>query len=200
MIMDTAFNNNRRRALIKALLTLFGGKYATVVRHSIRVADIAMRISARLDMSECIRDTLWYGCMLHDIGYLSIEQDIIKVKRALALHEKVKMRRHVKQGYDMVSRYIRSTGVLDVILFHHEHIDGSGYPFGLEEMSIPLAARIAAVADTLEALMSPRPHRPAYVLADAKRKLLAISGSQLDRYAVRACMEADLDTVISPAA
>ena len=132
---------------------------------------------------------------LHDIGKIAIPDRVLLKPGTLDPDEEVLMRTHPKRGYEMIDQMlhhfelVRMQGgdiLRNIALFHHESIDGSGYPDGRAGENIPVEARIVAVADIFDALTSRRPYKPAWSNDDAFAMLLKLSGTKLDPHCVNA--------------
>ena len=125
-------------------------------------------------------DSVRKGALLHDAGKMAIPDSILKKPGPLDPKEWEIVRRHPALGYGLVRdvKLIREVG--DIILYHHERYDGTGYPKGLKGEEIPLVARIFAVADTLDAVTSHRPYRRPRDFRTARRELEANAGRQFD--------------------
>ena len=120
------------------------------------------------------------GAFLHDIGKVSLPENIVHKPAALTPEETGIMREHCYNGYQMLKKIPDLEEASVMVYSHHEKWDGTGYPRGLRGEEIPLGARIFAVADTLEAITSGRPYRPAETLAAAQREIKLQSGRQFD--------------------
>jgi HD-GYP domain-containing protein (c-di-GMP phosphodiesterase class II) len=107
------------------------------------------------------------GALLHDIGKMGIPDEILEKKGPLTEDEWVVMRRHPQYAFDLLTPIDFLRPALDIPYYHHEKWDGSGYPHGLKGEEIPLAARIFALADVLDALTSDRPYRKAWTESEA---------------------------------
>lgn len=129
--------------------------------HSERTGRFAVDIGRELELPREELDDLYIGGLLHDIGKLAIPEYILNKPSALAPEEFELVKQHPSKGYELASRFPGCTrkGVLDIILYHHERYDGTGYPYGLKGREIPLAARIVAVADSYDAMVSERVYR-----------------------------------------
>lgn len=125
-------------------------------------------------------DSIRKGALLHDSGKMAIPDAILKKPGPLTPKEWEVIRRHPALGYGLVRdmKLLREVG--DIILYHHEHYDGTGYPKGLKAEAIPFEARIFAVADTLDAVTSHRPYRAPRDFRAARHELEANSGRQFD--------------------
>lgn len=137
-------------------------------------------------------DSIRKGALLHDAGKIAIPDSILKKPGPLAPKEWEVIRRHPALGYGLVRdvNLVREVG--DIILCHHEHYDGSGYPKGLKGPAIPVEARIFAVADTLDAVTSHRPYRAPRDFQTARRELEKNAGKQFDPQVVDVFCRMDL--------
>ncbi|MDJ0783474.1 MAG: diguanylate cyclase [Desulfosarcinaceae bacterium] len=128
--------------------------------HIERVANLAVSIGRALKLSPKETKALYYGGALHDIGKLGIPHEILNKPGPLSSSEWEIMRQHPEIGYKICLPLGESLGfALDIIRYHHEKMDGSGYPYGLKGKEIPAVARIMAVADIYDALVTDRPYR-----------------------------------------
>ena len=148
--------------------------------HCVRVSRNAVALGERLGLSGFELKNLQWGSYLHDIGKIGVPESILLKASSLTPEERRIVEKHPLMGYDM----IRSIGFLahatDVVLSHHEHYDGSGYPHGLAGEQIPLNARIFAVMDTLDAMTAARPYRAAMPFTAVIEELGRMAGSQFD--------------------
>ena len=110
-----------------------------------------------------------FGFLLHDIGKVAVPDAILYKPGALTAEERALMARHPAVGAEIVGGIEFLAGAAEVVRSHHERWDGMGYPDGLAGEQIPLAARVFAVADVLDALTTDRPYRPAFPLASGAR-------------------------------
>ena len=153
-----------------------------------RMARIAGLIAEQLGLPEDEVRTIELAAPLHDLGKIAIPDSVLLKPGPLESHETDVMRRHPLIGHELLSgsqsRFIQ-IGAL-IALRHHERYDGSGYPDGLAGEQIPLEARIVAVADVLDALLSPRPYKPGWTLDAALAHLYAQRGRHFDP----ACVDA----------
>jgi len=148
--------------------------------HNYRVTLYAIHLAeARRLPSEVIRHLI-AGAFLHDVGKIGISDSILRKPTGLTPGEYAIMRGHVRLGLDIVRKAHWLKGALDVIEFHHEKYDGSGYLQGLKGMQIPLNARIFAIVDVFDALTSRRPYKEAYSLDKALAMLRAGRGKDFD--------------------
>jgi HD-GYP domain-containing protein (c-di-GMP phosphodiesterase class II) len=160
--------------------------------HNRRVAQLCVRIGRQLAMTTNELRVLSRAGLLHDIGKVAIPDQILDKHSALDAAEWTLMRSHPEIGLSLLGQS-RSRREMLAVLYHHERLDGSGYPYGLIADSIPIEARIVAAADTYDALTSDRPYRKACTPLEARKVLLEEAGRRLDPRVVSA-MFAALET------
>lgn len=141
--------------------------------HAMCVSDLAARLARELKLSEEeIREVALAG-MVHDIGKLKISAYIYGRKEdTMQIEETRYIRRHAQLGEQILRAEGFSKNICDMVLYHHENYDGSGYPFNLRGEEIPLGARILRVCDVFAALISDRPYRKAFDIDTAIRLLI----------------------------
>jgi putative nucleotidyltransferase with HDIG domain len=120
------------------------------------------------------------GALLHDIGKIGIPESILRKKGALTTLEREIIKDHPLLGYRLIEEFSFLQRASLVVLYHHEHYDGQGYPYGLANEAIPLEARIFSIADTIDAITSDRPYRKGRSFEEARREIERYSGSQFD--------------------
>ncbi len=132
---------------------------------------------------------IYRGALLHDIGKISIPDSVLLKKGPLTEDEWKIIRTHPSTAYEALSKveYLRPS--LDIPYCHHERWNGSGYPRGLKGEEIPLAARIFAVVDVYDALISDRPYRKAWSKEETIKYLLKNSGTLFDKRVVKGFLE-----------
>jgi putative nucleotidyltransferase with HDIG domain len=148
--------------------------------HSLRVRDYAIKIATTLNLSQTDITLLEQAALLHDIGKIATPDGILNKKAPLTREERQYINMHPVVAREILSTVSDFEGILDIIYHHHERIDGKGYPKGLKKEQIPLLARIIAVADTYDAMLSERPYRSAKTKKEAIDELIRVKGSQLD--------------------
>jgi HD-GYP domain-containing protein (c-di-GMP phosphodiesterase class II) len=154
--------------------------------HNLRVARLCVHIGRQLSMSAHELRILARAGLMHDIGKLGIPAEVLGKHSPLDDAEWTLMRTHPEMGLTLLDRTGQSSREVLAVLYHHERLDGSGYPYGLRAEAIPIEARIVAVADTYDALTSDRPYRRACSEEGARRVLVAEAGRRLDARAVSA--------------
>lgn len=152
--------------------------------HTLRVTKLSEQLGTIMGVE--VEDLVYMrrGALLHDIGKLGVPDSILLKPAKLTDEEWTIMRQHPQYAYDMIQpiEYLRPA--LDIPLCHHEKWDGSGYPRGLKGEEIPLVARIFAVVDVWDALISDRPYRPAWDKEKALTYIKEQSGKHFDPYVV----------------
>jgi putative nucleotidyltransferase with HDIG domain len=154
--------------------------------HSVRVASWAVAIGRELGMERATIEKIRIAGLLHDVGKVDISVEILRKAAALSEEERANIREHAARGAEMV----RSVGgiladIADAVESHHENYDGTGYQ-GLRGEAIPLIARVLAVADVFDALLSDRPYRKSMGVFKALENLVASSGTRFDPHVVAA--------------
>ncbi len=171
---------------VAALASALESKDTGTRQHSQRVQVYAMELARAVD-SELLEDpSTEYGFLLHDVGKIGIPDRILQKPKPLSPAEERLMRTHTVLGEQVLTgvAFFHGEG-LRIVRSHHERWDGGGYPDGLAGTEIPLAARVFAVADALDAITSDRPYRKAQRWVDAGRELVQQSGKQFDPDVVR---------------
>lgn len=148
--------------------------------HSRRVTHYCELMASALELDDEERHFLGIAAMLHDVGKIGISDLILGKPRSLTHEELQSIRSHPVKGVEILKPLKYLSPVLPAILHHHENYDGTGYPYGLAGQEIPLLARIIAVADTYDAILSNRPYRSAASHNDAIRELIDNSEKQFD--------------------
>jgi ribonuclease P protein subunit RPR2 len=167
-------------ATVRALVNAVEARDAYTGAHAERVAAYGLELARGIDPELAADPQTEFGFLLHDVGKLALPDGILHKADRLGPEERRLVRRHPAVGCDIVS----GAGFLDeaarIVRHHHEQWDGNGYPDGLAGESIPLAARIFAVVDTLDAMTTDRPYRPGASLPAARKEIRARAGSQFD--------------------
>jgi putative nucleotidyltransferase with HDIG domain len=156
--------------------------------HQQRVSDIATAIAAKMGFDADRIEGLRIAALLHDIGKISAPAEILAKPRRLSEAEMSLVRGHSQAGYDVLARVDFPWPVAEVVLQHHERMDGSGYPRGLRGDAILPEARIIAVCDTVEAMASHRPYRAALGIGRALEEIERGSGTAFDADVADACL------------
>jgi len=169
---------NTIRSLIKALEL----RDMETEGHSERVVALAVFLAEKLRMPTTELDKLVIGAYLHDIGKIGIPDDILLKPASLTPAEREIIKTHVKNGTNIIHDIAFLEPAREVILYHHERWDGHGYQQGLAGDEIPLSARIFALIDVFDALISDRPYRQALSFAQAREIIAEERGKHFDPY------------------
>jgi diguanylate cyclase (GGDEF)-like protein/putative nucleotidyltransferase with HDIG domain len=181
--LRTALPANESAALLNTIQTLImviNARDRYTYGHSERVVRYASAIARGMGMSDEQVRFMKYAAYLHDIGKIEISREILNKKGPLTNEERALIKQHTLFGASIIEPIKSLELVIPCVLHHHERYDGLGYPNGLAGGAIPLEARILAVADSFDAMMSNRPHRDALEFAEARAELEHCAGSQFD--------------------
>ncbi|MED4586162.1 HD-GYP domain-containing protein [Brevibacillus choshinensis] len=148
--------------------------------HSQRVAHWGREIAKKIGMPEDKVEELYFGGILHDIGKIGIEDEILNKKGRLTPEEYDKIKQHTVIGYEIILQAGMFNELLPAIRSHHERIDGKGYPDGLVGDEIPLMAKILAISDAFDAMVADRPYRKGLPVEEALNEIRRGSGAQFD--------------------
>ena len=175
--------------VLDALLTAYNTRNTETEGHTERVTAYTMEVADALQISAQQKYHIERGALLHDIGKVSIPDQVLHKPEALTAAEWTEMRKHPVTGYQMCVKIEMLRESAQIVLRHHEQWDGSGYPDGLEAEAIPLGSRIFAVADALDAITSDRPYRRARSFAVAREEIARAAARQFDPAIVRAFLK-----------
>jgi HD-GYP domain-containing protein (c-di-GMP phosphodiesterase class II) len=154
--------------------------------HSGRVAKYSTFIGQELGLTTEELDKLRISALLHDVGKIGVEDRVLKKPGALTPEEFGLMKQHTVKGANIMRPVSQLKEMLPGIELHHEHMDGRGYPYGLQGQQIPLMARIIGVADTLDAMTTNRPYQTAMELDFALERIRSLTGTKFDAVVVTA--------------
>ena len=166
--------------MLAALAEAFDARDPGVDRHCVRVSALAETLARRLGCDRTSLDALRVGARLHDLGKLVLSQQVLSKPGPLEPAELAQVRLHPVIGARLVAEIRGARNALPCVLFHHERWDGGGYPLGRAGPTIPLTARILAVADAFDAMTSTRPYRRALSTEQALAEIGRCAGTQFD--------------------
>lgn len=169
-----------RNHAIKAIYQTLTQKYLEEKIHSERVGSYARKMGEAMDLRPTELDELEMAGIFHDIGKITIPDDILKKPGKLTDKEYELIKAHAENGYHILRAADMYSGLAEHALHHHERWDGSGYPSGLKGEQIPLFSRIIALADAFEAMTSDRPYRKRFSEEKAVKEIIRYSGTQFD--------------------
>ena len=174
---------------VQALIAALDAKDGYTAGHSQRVAHIAALLAKQLGLSQKEIQTVHLAGQLHDIGKIGVDERILNKTSQLTAEEFAEIKKHPQLGYEILKGVRQLQPILPVVLYHHEAWNGEGYPFGLHEEETPLLARIVAVADSCDAMVSDRPYRKGVSFEKLDKVLADGAGSQWDPTIIEAFFE-----------
>ena len=157
--------------------------------HQARVADLAAKIAREMKLTDERVEGIKMAGLIHDMGKIQVPAEILSKPGKISELEYEIIKTHPRVGYDLLKNIKFPWPIAQMVLQHHERMDGSGYPQGLKGDAIMLEARILAVADIVEAMSSHRPYRPALGVDKALKQIKKDRGTRLDPDAVDACLK-----------
>jgi HD-GYP domain-containing protein (c-di-GMP phosphodiesterase class II) len=165
---------------VRALSNAVEARDAYTGKHAERVAAYGMELARAAGLEVADSPQIEFGFLLHDVGKVGVPDAILFKTSSLTVEEYALIRRHPLIGSEIL-RHVDFLGEGKLVVrHHHERWEGSGYPDGLSGEAIPLAARVFAVADALDALTTDRPYRPASPFRRAREEIRAGAGTQFD--------------------
>ena len=156
--------------------------------HQHRVAQLAQAIAEEISLPADTIEGVYMAASIHDIGKISLPAEILSKPLKLTEIERKMIQAHSKVGYDILNGVDFSWPIAQIVLQHHERMDGSGYPHGLGGEEVLIEARIVGVADVVETMASHRPYRPAMGLDRALEEVMKNKGRLYDEKVVNACL------------
>jgi HD-GYP domain-containing protein (c-di-GMP phosphodiesterase class II) len=166
---------------IKRIIDMLGKKDGFTKNHSLRVGEYARIFGEKLGFSFDDIQELEYAGIIHDIGKITIPDEILLKKSKLTKDEYELIKRHPLEGYKILKEMKAPKSLLYYVLYHHERVDGKGYPSGLREKEIPYKVRMFSICDAYEAMTGDRPYRGILSKQEALERLEMGAGSQFDQ-------------------
>ncbi|WP_051331214.1 HD-GYP domain-containing protein [Aneurinibacillus terranovensis] len=176
--------------LVTSLAKAIGSKDSYTLGHSTRVQHYALAIGKELGLGKEEMFTLKYGALLHDIGKIHIPTSLLNKPGRLNEQEWVEIRNHTTEGAKIIGSLKKLEGVRDIILHHHEHFNGKGYPEGLKGNEIPFLAAIVHVADAFDAMTTTRSYNQPETFEEAMDEIERCSGTDFHPMAAEAALSA----------
>ena len=173
-------------ATLADIITL---REAGAMDHQRNVSQVARSIAQIMRLDEDTIEAIRIAATLHDVGFILIPSGILTKPDELTEQERAVIRQHPVHSAEIIKNIEFPWPVAEIVLQHHERLDGSGYPQGLKGDEIMLEARIIAVADVVESMLSPRPWRNALPLESALAEIESFSGTKYDPVVVETCVE-----------
>jgi len=177
------------RATIEAISLTIESRDPYTAGHQRRVSDLARSIATRLAFPAEEIDEIRLAAQIHDLGKISIPAEILNKPGRLNANEYEMIKDHPRVGYEILKTIEFPWPVADIVYQHHERLDGSGYPLGLKDDQIHPMAKILAVADVVEAMLSHRPYRSALAPDLVLQEISTNAGTLFEPSAVRACTD-----------
>jgi putative nucleotidyltransferase with HDIG domain len=187
MLISYEKKNSLYTKTMKALIFAVEAKDSYTQGHSIRVSNYSISLAERLNQHGYKIDieSLRVSSLLHDIGKIDIPVEILRKEGSLTENEYSIIKSHTVLGYNIAKDMEFPKEIVDAIHYHHERMDGKGYPHQLHGEDIPLYAKIISIADTFDALTSTRSYRSAFSLAKAMEIMIENEGTQFDSKLLR---------------
>jgi len=170
---------------IRTLAMVINAKDRYTYGHSERTMELSKKLSGILELDELTTKNIIYGSLLHDIGKIEISREVLNKPKKLNQAEWEMFKQHPQWGADIIRPIKSLRGSLDIILYHHENYDGTGYPQGLKGEDIPIGARILRIVDSYDAITTNRPYKEAMSKEQALEELAKYSGSYYDPQILR---------------
>jgi HD-GYP domain-containing protein (c-di-GMP phosphodiesterase class II) len=175
-------------AIIQVMESAIAARDLYTVAHQQRTTHLADLIAAEIDLPVQSRRDLHVAGRLHDLGKIAVPGDILSKHGKLNYFEFALIKIHPQMACDIL-RPLKITNIIQIILQHHERLDGSGYPLGLRGNEILLEAKILAVADVVDAICWDRPYRPSLGMDQALEEITDFKGTLYEAAVVDACMD-----------
>ncbi len=176
----------------KSILLAVKEKDPHTFYHCLRVGRVSRQLAKAMGLNEFEQAVLEFSGMFHDVGKVGIPDQVLLKPGKLDQHEVELMKSHPMKSSAIIEPMSKTSFfrlMLPGIRYHHEKIDGTGYPFGVSGEKIPLPARVISVVDTFDAMSYSRPYRQAQPLEKVQQELLDYSGTQFDAAIVRIFMQ-----------
>lgn len=177
---------SHQRALLLAAAALVEMRDPITAGHSTRVGDLGAIIARELGLIPDIQRALRLAGLVHDIGKIGVPKTYLQKAGKLTDAEMAEIRKHPRLSYEIVSEVPGLTHIAQIVLHHHERLDGHGYPGRLAREEIPLGSRILCVADSFDAMVTDRVYRSPLPIRAAIAELERCAGTQFDPAVVEA--------------
>jgi len=165
---------------VSSLITALESKDPYTSGHSERVAELSERLAIEIGFDEEQTFIVHISAHLHDIGKIGIRDSILHKPGRLEREEIIEIQKHPQIGYEILRKVKTFRRIALIVKHHHERFDGEGYPDGLKGEEIPIESRIITVADSFDAMVSPRPYRREMNIEEAMKEISNHSGEQFD--------------------
>lgn len=170
---------------VKTMVRAIEAKDSYMKGHSEHVAELTLAMARETGVRTAELQYLEYVALLHDAGKIGVSEKILNKPGPLSDEEYKEVQKHSALSAEIISKINFLSRKSDIVRYHHERYDGTGYPEGLKGEAIPLASRILAIADAYDAMITDRPFRPAMAPAEAVKQIEELAGRQFDPALVR---------------
>jgi putative nucleotidyltransferase with HDIG domain len=174
--------------VMDAVLKVFQLKDPYTAAHQKKVALLSSAIAKEMNLSEGQIESIYIAAMIHDIGKISVPSEILSKPDSINEAEYTLIKNHPEIAFETLKDIESPWQTTEIIIQHHERLDGSGYPFGLTNEDIIIEAKILGVADVIEAMSSHRPYRPSLGIDHALEEIVKNKGKLYDPKVVDACV------------
>lgn len=185
------------KGTIQAISTTIEMRDPYTAGHQRRVAQLAEAIAREMNLPEVKIEGMRFAAQIHDIGKIYVPAEILSKPTKLTDLEYTIIKTHPQAGYEILKNIEFPWPIAEIVLQHHERLNGSGYPAGLKDGEILLEARILAIADVVEAMSSHRPYRPSFGIDKALEEISLNNGLLYEPEAVTACQRLFLEKAFS---
>ncbi|OQA15474.1 MAG: Cyclic di-GMP phosphodiesterase response regulator RpfG [bacterium ADurb.Bin363] len=182
--------------IVKSLVKAIEAKDTYTKGHSQRVAAISNLIAKEMGFTPQTMKKIDMAAVLHDVGKIGISEKILNKVERLTEEEYNQIRKHPENGYEIVSQIKNMLQIAEIIKYHHEKWDGTGYPEKLEGEFIPIESRIISVADTFDAITSDRSYRKGASIEKAYEEIMINIGKQFDPFVVKNFLNIEREKII----
>lgn len=165
---------------VTAIIEALDAKDSYTLGRSRRVTFYAVKMAKALHLNETTVGKVELAGLLHDIGMIGVSDDILSKVEKLSSEEYAEIKKHVHHSVKILDDIKQLKDVVEIIKYHHEFYDGNGYPYGIKGEEIPIGARIIAVADAFDSMVTPKIYRQQLVPSEAIARIKAESGKQFD--------------------
>lgn len=165
---------------IQTLVSVINAKDRYTYAHTERVKELSVKLAKRIKVNERDLKVLAQASALHDIGKIEVSRLVLNKEGKLTDEEFMKIKKHPQWGSEIAKEIVSLRPASDIILYHHENFDGTGYPTGIKGKEIPFLARIIRIVDSYDAMISNRPYQKTKSEEEALKEIKRCSGSMFD--------------------
>ena len=178
-----------RGTIIASLEKTLFEKSCETLEHAMRLTELAMKLAQKISLSPYEANELKLLAKLHDIGKIGVRDELLNKPDRLTAQEWIEIRKHSEIGYRIAHSTPELAHISELILCHHEHWDGQGYPQGLKEENIPMLSRVMAIIDAYDVMTNHRPYSPPKSKVEALAEIKRCAGKQFDPRLVEIFLE-----------